>query len=189
MNDAVDWNADLGGGTRVALDPGRDVPLRRRGALRTGPATHVGQARDRRARPRAPPPPGAQLPARSRRRRGACWSRPASASGSTRRPAPCASTRGRPSCPRSRRPGSCPETVDVVALSHLHFDHAGGLLRGRRRAGLPARDDRRPEGRVGGRARRQPAPGRLVRAARAASSSRAGASRAGPTARRSCCPA
>ena len=26
--------------------------------------------------------------------------------------------------------GFRPETVDVVALSHLHFDHAGGLLRG-----------------------------------------------------------
>ena len=25
--------------------------------------------------------------------------------------------------------GFLPETVDVVALSHLHFDHAGGLLR------------------------------------------------------------
>jgi glyoxylase-like metal-dependent hydrolase (beta-lactamase superfamily II) len=26
--------------------------------------------------------------------------------------------------------GCLPETVDVVAMSHLHFDHAGGLLRG-----------------------------------------------------------
>ncbi|MGP1674645.1 MAG: MBL fold metallo-hydrolase, partial [Candidatus Limnocylindrales bacterium] len=25
--------------------------------------------------------------------------------------------------------GFLPETVDVVAMSHLHFDHAGGLLR------------------------------------------------------------
>ena len=25
--------------------------------------------------------------------------------------------------------GFAPETVDVVAMSHLHFDHAGGLLR------------------------------------------------------------
>ena len=32
------------------------------------------------------------------------------------------------SCRRSRRPASRPETVDVVAMSHLHFDHAGGLL-------------------------------------------------------------
>ena len=38
---------------------------------------------------------------------------------------------------------------------------------GGRRARLPARQDRRPEGRVGGRARRQPAPRRLVRPARA----------------------
>jgi glyoxylase-like metal-dependent hydrolase (beta-lactamase superfamily II) len=26
--------------------------------------------------------------------------------------------------------GFAPESVDVVAMSHLHFDHAGGLLRG-----------------------------------------------------------
>ena len=40
---------------------------------------------------------------------------------------------------------------------------------GGRLAGLPAREDRRPAGRVGGRARRQPAARRLVRPARAAS--------------------
>ena len=30
---------------------------------------------------------------------------------------------------RSSASGSCPRRVDVVAMSHLHFDHAGGLLR------------------------------------------------------------
>ena len=35
----------------------------------------------------------------------------------------------RRSCPRSQTPGFDPATVDVVAMSHLHFDHAGGLLR------------------------------------------------------------
>ncbi|HET9344130.1 MAG TPA: MBL fold metallo-hydrolase [Candidatus Limnocylindrales bacterium] len=30
--------------------------------------------------------------------------------------------------PALRRAGFDPETVDVVAMSHLHFDHAGGLL-------------------------------------------------------------
>ena len=84
--------------------------------------------------------------------------------------------------------GFLPETVNVVAMSHLHFDHAGGLLRADGDAGLPARDDRRPEGRVGGRARRQPAAGRLVRPAGAHASSRTGAPRAGPTARRELMP-
>jgi len=31
--------------------------------------------------------------------------------------------------PALRAAGFAPETVDVVAMSHLHFDHAGGLLR------------------------------------------------------------
>jgi hypothetical protein len=29
LNDAVDWRADLGGGTKVALNPGRHLPLGR----------------------------------------------------------------------------------------------------------------------------------------------------------------
>ena len=62
---------------------------------------------------------------------------------------------------------SHPKSGRRVAMSHLHFDHAGGLLRRRRRAGVPAREDRRPAGRMGSRARRQPAPRRLVRPARA----------------------
>ena len=33
------------------------------------------------------------------------------------------------SCPRCETAGFDPATVDVVAMSHLHFDHAGGLLR------------------------------------------------------------
>ena len=44
----------------------------------------------------------------------------------------------------------------------------------RRLAGLPARDDRRPEGRMGGRARRQPAAGRVVRPAGARARPRLG---------------
>jgi glyoxylase-like metal-dependent hydrolase (beta-lactamase superfamily II) len=35
---------------------------------------------------------------------------------------------GDPILPALRRAGFDPATVDVVALSHLHFDHAGGLL-------------------------------------------------------------
>lgn len=35
---------------------------------------------------------------------------------------------GDPILPALRRAGFDPATVDVVAMSHLHFDHAGGLL-------------------------------------------------------------
>jgi len=36
--------------------------------------------------------------------------------------------RGDPILPALRNAGFDPDTVDIVALSHLHFDHAGGLL-------------------------------------------------------------
>ena len=36
---------------------------------------------------------------------------------------------GLPVVPALVAAGFGPETVDVVAMSHLHFDHAGGLLR------------------------------------------------------------
>jgi len=36
--------------------------------------------------------------------------------------------RGQPVVPALREAGFDPGTVDVVAMSHLHFDHAGGLL-------------------------------------------------------------
>jgi glyoxylase-like metal-dependent hydrolase (beta-lactamase superfamily II) len=38
------------------------------------------------------------------------------------------SVEGDPVLPALRRAGFDPASVDVVALSHLHFDHAGGLL-------------------------------------------------------------
>ena len=38
--------------------------------------------------------------------------------------------RGSPVVPAMRAAGFDPATVDVVAMSHLHFDHAGGLLLG-----------------------------------------------------------
>jgi glyoxylase-like metal-dependent hydrolase (beta-lactamase superfamily II) len=36
--------------------------------------------------------------------------------------------RGKPILPSLREAGVDPGSIDVVALSHLHFDHAGGLL-------------------------------------------------------------
>ena len=72
--------------------------------------------------------PGAQLPAgRDARRAGA------GRDGHRRPPGrrhPDPARRGR-AVDRARprgRPASTASTVDVVALSHLHFDHAGGLL-------------------------------------------------------------
>ena len=46
--------------------------------------------------------------------------------------------RGPPIVPALETAGFDPATVDVVAMSHLHFDHAGGLLPRRRDACLPA---------------------------------------------------
>ena len=44
---------------------------------------------------------------------------------------------GDPILPALRRAGFDPATVDVVALSHLHFDHAGGLLDAEGRRAFP----------------------------------------------------
>ena len=59
-------------------------------------------------------------------------------------------------------------------MSHLHFDHAGGLLRADGSKAFPARPDRRPAGRVGDRARRQQPHRRVVRPAGAAARPRVG---------------
>ncbi len=81
--------------------------------------------------------------------------------------------------------GVLPETIDVVAMSHLHFDHAGGLLRANGDKAFPHAKIVAQKARVGGRARRQPAARRVVRAARAHAGQGLGRRRAGPTASRS----
>ena len=83
--------------------------------------------------------------------------------------------------------GFAPGDVDVVAMSHLHFDHAGGLLRADGRAGLS-----RSATIVAQRAEWEVALGDNPRlAARYVQPEltlvRTGARRAGPTASRSCC--
>ena len=44
---------------------------------------------------------------------------------------------GDPILPALRKAGFDPASVDVVAMSHLHFDHAGGLLDGEGRRAFP----------------------------------------------------
>jgi glyoxylase-like metal-dependent hydrolase (beta-lactamase superfamily II) len=44
---------------------------------------------------------------------------------------------GEPILPSLRAAGFDPASVDVVAMSHLHFDHAGGLLDGEGRRAFP----------------------------------------------------
>ena len=92
---------------------------------------------------------------------------------------------------RRARPSAAwpPEQIDVVVLSHLHFDHAGGLLtpwqrEGRARAGLPAGAVHRRAARPGSEPTR-PHPRdrasfipRAARAARAERAARAGRGRA-----------
>jgi glyoxylase-like metal-dependent hydrolase (beta-lactamase superfamily II) len=44
---------------------------------------------------------------------------------------------GDPILPALHKAGFDPETVDAVAMSHLHFDHAGGILRSDGRPAFP----------------------------------------------------
>lgn len=44
---------------------------------------------------------------------------------------------GDPIVPALEKAGFAPATVDIVAMSHLHFDHAGGILRSNGRPAFP----------------------------------------------------
>ena len=129
LNDAVHWSAELGGGTRVALIQAGTLPLGRRGAARRRAADDVEPARRRRDRRRSPAAAGAQLPAdRDAVRAGPGRDRDR---GSDRREGPrrCGGYEGPWILPALETAGFAPDTVDVVAVSHLHYDHAGGVLR------------------------------------------------------------
>ncbi len=190
LNDAVDWSTSLGGGTSRRARPGGHVPDRRR-ARSSGPCRgSSGSASSSDELDRRPPAaPGAQLPARrdagragpgrDRDRRADRTRRPRAMRGLRRR---------RRSCRRCERPGFDPATVDVVAMSHLHFDHAGGLLDADGARAFPRATDRRPAGRVGDRPRRQPAARRVATTSPSCGSSATGAPRAGPTASARSCP-
>ena len=162
VNDAVDWRADLGGGTTRRHRPGRHVPLRRRRALRAGAAGSCGtgsSADEIDAEHRllqalncllVETPAGRVLVETGIGERLDDKTRAMRA------------YEGPAILPALTDAGFAPDSIDVVAMSHLHFDHAGGLLAADGVTGLPARDDRRPAGRVGDRA--QPEQPRSSRA-------------------------
>jgi glyoxylase-like metal-dependent hydrolase (beta-lactamase superfamily II) len=128
INDAVDWAADLGGGTRVALV--QAGTFRSDAGALFGPVPRILWDRlvteeidhDHRllqalncllvetpgGRVLIETGIGERVSDKVREMRGYL---------------------GRPIVPVLEAAGFDPATVDVVALSHLHFDHAGGLLR------------------------------------------------------------
>ncbi|HUG48361.1 MAG TPA: MBL fold metallo-hydrolase [Candidatus Limnocylindria bacterium] len=127
INDAVDWRADLGGGVTVALiqagtftsDAGTvfgpvprtmwqrlvDAELNADNTLNQ--ALNCLLVQTPAGRVLVETGIGERMDERRRQQRG---------------------VRGDPILPALRRAGFEPDTIDAVALSHLHFDHAGGLL-------------------------------------------------------------
>jgi glyoxylase-like metal-dependent hydrolase (beta-lactamase superfamily II) len=127
INDAVDWRADLGGGTRVALiqagtfrsDAGAlfgPVPRILWDRLVTEEIDHEHRllqalncllVETPAGRVLVETGIGERVNDKVREMRGYL---------------------GQPIVPAMKAAGFDPRTVDVVAMSHLHFDHAGGLL-------------------------------------------------------------
>jgi glyoxylase-like metal-dependent hydrolase (beta-lactamase superfamily II) len=127
-NDAVDWSADLGGGTRVALiqagtfrsDAGAlfgPVPRLLWDRLVTDEIDHEHRllqalncllVETPGGRVLIETGIGERLPEKTRDMRR---------------------YEGTPIVPAMEAAGFDPKTVDVVVMSHLHFDHAGGLMR------------------------------------------------------------
>jgi len=127
LNEAVDWSADLGGGTRVALvqagtfrsDAGAlfgPVPRLLWDRLVVDEIDHEHRllqalnclmVETQSGRVLVETGIGERVDEKTRTMR---------------------QYRGPPVIPAMRAAGFDPESVDVVAMSHLHFDHAGGLL-------------------------------------------------------------
>ncbi len=136
INDAVDWRADLGGGTRAALvqagtfrsDAGalfgpvprllwnRLVPDELDGDNRLLQALNCLLIETPAGRVLVETGIGERLDDKTRAMRG---------------------YEGPAILPALREAGFDPSSVDVVALSHLHFDHAGGLLDAAGRRAFP----------------------------------------------------
>jgi len=127
MNDAVHWSGDLGGGTRVALVQAGTCQID--AGVAFGPVPRVLWERHVAAELTADQcilqalncllveTPGGRLLVGT-----GIGERVDDLTRTSRR------DQGRPILPTLRRAGFDPLTVDVVALSHLHRDHAGGLL-------------------------------------------------------------
>lgn len=127
LNDRVDWRTDLGGGYRVALiqagtftsdagtvfGPVPKVLWQRLVEAEINPDNTLNQALNcllvetPAGRVLIETGIGERMDEHRRTQRGVT---------------------GEPILPSLRNAGFDPETVDVVAVSHLHFDHAGGLL-------------------------------------------------------------
>ena len=127
INDAVHWRADLGGGTSVALVQA--------GTFRSDAGTLLGPVPWVLWRPWAE----AELDENRRLTQALNCLLVETPSGRVlietgigeRLDAKNVAMRGYeglPIAPRLREAGFDPGSVDVVAMSHLHFDHAGGLL-------------------------------------------------------------
>src|SRR6266581_1847219 len=128
LNEAVDWSADLGGGTRVALvqagtfrsDAGAlfgPVPRILWDRLVTDEIDHDHWLLQALNCLVVETPSGRVLIETGIGER---------VSDKVRE---MRSYEGPPVVPAMVIAGFSPETIDVVAMSHLHFDHAGGLLR------------------------------------------------------------
>jgi glyoxylase-like metal-dependent hydrolase (beta-lactamase superfamily II) len=128
LNDAVDWNAELGGGTRVALV--QAGTFRSDAGALFGPVPRLMW--DRLVRD--------ELDAENRLLQALNCLLVETPSGRVLvetgigervddKTRAMRVYEGPAILPALETAGFLPETVDIVALSHLHFDHAGGLLR------------------------------------------------------------
>ncbi len=127
INDAVDWALDLGGGTRVALiqagtfrtDAGAlfgPVPRILWNGLVTEEIDHEHRLLQALNCLLVETPAGRVLVETGIGERISEKVRTMRAS------------EGQPIVPAMQAAGFSPDSVDIVAMSHLHFDHAGGLL-------------------------------------------------------------
>jgi glyoxylase-like metal-dependent hydrolase (beta-lactamase superfamily II) len=128
MNDAVDWATELGGGTRVALI--QAGTFRSDAGTLFGPVPWVlwgdlvtDEVDDKRRLLQALNCLLIETPA------GRVLVETGIGERINDKGRAMRDYRGDPVVPAMEAAGFDPTTVDVVAMSHLHFDHAGGLLR------------------------------------------------------------
>ena len=128
INDSVDWRAELGGGTRVALI--QAGTFRSDAGTLFGPVPWVlwGDLVTDEIDDEAPPPPGAELPA-DRDAVGRVLVETGIGDRLDDKTRDMRGYEGPWIVPALESAGFLPDSVNVVAMSHLHFDHAGGLLR------------------------------------------------------------